>query len=134
MTFLHKTNESDTKLSAHYWIICLYFINISCDIFVVYDCFTFKYIQCVPIDSNPSRFITYTPSFILGKLFLELTRFTFSVPQGFCLLKIFYFLTFCPQRATNYFSFCFLTNTYLDFKKRLVTPVSLCSSRVTLLP
>ena len=33
--------------------------------------FTYKAIQWVPIDLYSSRFITYAPSFILGKLFLE---------------------------------------------------------------
>ena len=32
--------------------------------------FTYKAIQSVPIDLKLSRFITYAPSFILGKLFL----------------------------------------------------------------
>ena len=35
--------------------------------------FTYKAIQCVPIDLNSSRFFRYTPSFILDKLFLEQT-------------------------------------------------------------
>ena len=33
--------------------------------------FTYKAIQSGPIDSYSSRFITYAPSLILGKLFLE---------------------------------------------------------------
>ena len=33
--------------------------------------FTDKAIKLVPIDLNSSRFITYAPSFILDKLFLE---------------------------------------------------------------
>ena len=33
--------------------------------------FTYKVIQWVPIDLKPSRFITYVPSLILGKFFLE---------------------------------------------------------------
>ena len=32
-------------------------------------------------------------------------------PQAFCLSKIFHFLIFCSQWATNYVSFCFGTNT-----------------------
>ena len=32
--------------------------------------FTCKAIQWVPIDLNSSRYITYVPSFVLGKLFL----------------------------------------------------------------
>ena len=35
--------------------------------------FTYKAIQLVPIDLYPYRFITNSPSFILGKLFLEET-------------------------------------------------------------
>ena len=31
----------------------------------------YKAMQCVPIDLYSSRFITYTPSVIFGKLFLE---------------------------------------------------------------
>ena len=33
--------------------------------------FTYKAIQRAPADLNSSRFITYAPSFILGKLLLE---------------------------------------------------------------
>ena len=33
--------------------------------------FTYKAIERVPTDLYSSRFITYVPSFILGKLFLE---------------------------------------------------------------
>ena len=29
--------------------------------------------QCVPLLFSPSRFMTYAPTFILGKLFLEIT-------------------------------------------------------------
>ena len=79
----------------------------------------------------------------LNKLKVELEKvrssfsylfLTLSWPQGFCLSKTFHFLTFCSQWATNYVSFCFVTNTYLDFEKILVTPVFLWSSKVTLFP
>ena len=39
--------------------------------YVTYKAFTCKAIPCVSIDSYSSRFITYTPSFILDKIFLE---------------------------------------------------------------
>ena len=51
-----------------------------------------------------------------------------SGPQGFCSLKFFHFLIFYSQRATNYVSFCLVTNTYLDFEKILVISVTLWSS------
>ena len=39
--------------------------------YVTFLAFTYKAIQWVPIDSYLSRCITYVPSFILDKLFLE---------------------------------------------------------------
>ena len=39
--------------------------------YVIFLAFTYKAMQWVPIDSYLSRSITYAPSFILGKLFLE---------------------------------------------------------------
>ena len=35
--------------------------------------FTYKHIQWIPIDLNPSWFVEYAPSFISGELFLEET-------------------------------------------------------------
>ena len=39
--------------------------------YVKFSTFTYDAIQWVPIDLNSSKFITYAPSYILGKLFLE---------------------------------------------------------------
>ena len=39
--------------------------------YVTFLAFTYKAIQSVPIDSYSSRFVAYTSSFILDKLFLE---------------------------------------------------------------
>ena len=73
------------KLKKEKRIACLYFINICCDILVYEDVFIFflEFVQLLSYqnilllfihkatDLNPSRFITYAPSFILGKLCLE---------------------------------------------------------------
>ena len=81
-----------TKISTNYSIRWLYSINICLDNFVTYKvlnlfrnmfkaktiktcCYVVLHInivtQSVPIDLFSSKFIIYTTSFILGKLFLE---------------------------------------------------------------
>ena len=88
----HKINKSDTKLSTHYWIVCLYYKNVCFNLFITnkfYNFlrnmlysktikiiislfFTYKATQWVPISEYSSRFIIYVSFFILlGKLSLE---------------------------------------------------------------
>ena len=40
-TFSHEINTPNTKLTTHYWIICLYSINICHNVFLVYGWFYF---------------------------------------------------------------------------------------------
>ena len=95
----HKINKSNTKVSTHYWIICLHSKNFSFYLSTTNKFFNFvrnmfntktikinnfiflqnKAIQCVPISLCSSIFITYAPSFIcLGKLSLEKTPVNFD--------------------------------------------------------
>ena len=86
-TCKHKINESNAKVTAHYWIVWFYVfipnkffiffrnmfntktIEINKFIFI-----TNKAIHRVPTSAYSSRFITYAPSFIFsGRLFLEKT-------------------------------------------------------------
>ena len=91
-TWKHKINESNAKIIAHYWIVCLYSEYVSFDVFIpdnvfklFRNMFNTKAIEInnfisVTKQNNPmcayvcisSIFITYAPSFILlDRLFLQ---------------------------------------------------------------
>ena len=92
-SFKHKVNKSNTKVFAHYLIICLYSENVCFNNFVVNKCFNFfrdmfysKSIEISsiiiihmqrnamsPISEYSSRFIIYALFFIFGKLSREKT-------------------------------------------------------------
>ena len=105
-------NKSNTKISTHYQILCLYPINICDDIFVSYEFFysiwnmfnskiikmgynIIIHMQSYPMSSywfkrfNASRYIIYTPSFVLSKLFLEKTSLNLaSIWWHYCISKL----------------------------------------------
>ena len=40
-SFKHKINKSNTEVSTHYWIVCLYSKNVCFNVFIVNKCFNF---------------------------------------------------------------------------------------------
>ena len=93
LSFKHKINKSNTKISTNYWIVCLYSKKVSFNVFIVNKHFnffwnmfhtkrieindivicTYKATHWVPISNDSSRFIIYSPSFIFNKLSREKT-------------------------------------------------------------
>ena len=73
--------------------------------------FTCKAIQSVPIDSYPSRFIKYNPSFILDHLFLDIVQpISTNVPDSigrnplFCSFALFLIVSLISFTSNHDFS------------------------------
>ena len=110
-TFHHKINKSNTTVSTHYQIVCLYFINICYNIFLSYEFFNFFW----HILNSKATKIYY-----IKRCYSVFTILIQSDPMSSCWFKLIKIYCICSILIVNYFlnaiKFRFAVIIHLYFK------------------